>query len=452
MARGLSIHIGLNGVDPNAYGGWSGTLAGCVNDAQAMQKIAKAMGYQDRCILNQQATTANVVAAITQAAGMLQSGDILLLTYSGHGGQTPDPTHTEATGMNSTWVLYDRQVVDDELYALWAKFQPQVRIFVLSDSCHSGTVTREVQYSSALSGNEHLARDYGTSRANVVRFRNMPLDVNQKDYRQRRLMYDTIATYTPKDVDVKASVLLISGCQDNQLSADGTTNGLFTEKLLQVWSNGGFKGTYSAFRDKIVSLMPPTQCPNYYVVGTPSPAFEGQNPFAVSAVGTQTQQGGAQQGGTASQQSGAGGAQGGAGGAQGGVGESGGSWAGDGGTQGSGQAGGDTTQGSDQSDTGSGTDTGTDQGGDSGWGTDTGTDQGGDSGWGTDSGSDQGGDSSWSDSTGSDQGGGSGWTDSGSGDSGSGDQGDSGWTDSSSQGDNGWSDSSSSNDWADANA
>src|SRR5262249_55362979 len=148
------------------------------------------------------------------------------------------------TGMNSTWCLYDRQVVDDELYALWAHFKAGVRVFVLSDSCHSGTVTREVQYAYALQGNDHLARAYGSAGPSI-RYRNMPIDVNQKDYHNRQLMYDTIATYTPKDVAIGATVLLISGCQDNQLSADGSRNGLFTEKLLNVWSNGGFHGTYS---------------------------------------------------------------------------------------------------------------------------------------------------------------------------------------------------------------
>jgi hypothetical protein len=293
MARGLSIHVGLNGVDPNAYGGWDGQLAGCLNDARAMQSIAQSVGYQPQIILDQQATAAAVTSAIKAAAGMLQSGDILLLTYSGHGGQVPDPTGEEPTGMNSTWVLYDRMMVDDELYALWAHFQTGVRIFVLSDSCHSGTVTREMQYQYALAGNEPLSRAY-RANARKPKFRNMPLQVNQKHYLSQRRMYDVISTYTPKDLDLRATVLLISGCQDNQLSADGANNGLFTEKLLQVWNKGAFQGAYFTFRNAIVAEMPPTQCPNYYVVGTSNSDFEGQQPFSISGG---AQQGGGDQGG-----------------------------------------------------------------------------------------------------------------------------------------------------------
>jgi hypothetical protein len=44
--------------------------------------------------------------------------------------------------MNETWVLYDRQMVDNEVYCLWGKFKSGVKIFVLSDSCHSGTMMR----------------------------------------------------------------------------------------------------------------------------------------------------------------------------------------------------------------------------------------------------------------------------------------------------------------------
>ena len=36
----------------------------------------------------------------------------------------------------------------------------------------------------------------------------------------------------------KPSVILISGCQDNQTSMDGDHNGAFTEQLLQVWNHG----------------------------------------------------------------------------------------------------------------------------------------------------------------------------------------------------------------------
>lgn len=42
MTKGTSLHIGINGVDPNHYGGgWSGPLNACVYDADAMELLAK---------------------------------------------------------------------------------------------------------------------------------------------------------------------------------------------------------------------------------------------------------------------------------------------------------------------------------------------------------------------------------------------------------------------------
>ena len=144
MSKGTSIHIGLNRVDPVHYGGWDGQLTACEFDAKDMRAIAHAQGFTTHMLLTTAARAGAVAKAMTQAAATLLGGDMLLLTYSGHGGQVPDTNHDEADRQDETWVLYDRELVDDELYSLWARFKPGVRIVVISDSCHSGTVAREM--------------------------------------------------------------------------------------------------------------------------------------------------------------------------------------------------------------------------------------------------------------------------------------------------------------------
>ena len=37
--------------------------------------------------------------------------------------------------------------------------------------------------------------------------------------------------------------------------------------MKKVWNNGKFAYGYRRFRDSIVTRMPPTQTPNYYVIG-----------------------------------------------------------------------------------------------------------------------------------------------------------------------------------------
>jgi hypothetical protein len=112
----------------------------------------------------------------------------------------------------------------------------------------------------------------------------MPPDVALRTYRANRVFYDKILRNMKlKEAEeaAKASVLLISGCQDNQLSADGDFNGLFTSQLLRVWKNGAFRGSYKKFHQAIVGRMPPDQTPNYFRVGRIDSKFEAQRPFTV---------------------------------------------------------------------------------------------------------------------------------------------------------------------------
>ena len=277
MPSGRSLHIGLNRVNPTAYDGWDGQLAGCENDARDMRAIATAQKFIPKTLLTRAATSSAVIAAIADAATKLKPGDTFFLSYSGHGGQVPDRNGDETEDeQDETWVLWDRQLIDDELYALWGKFQTGVRIFVLSDSCHSGTATK-----AALSGGAASPAAFGLS--SVARAKMLPRPVQDATYAAHRKLYDRIQKELPAGsrVSIGASVVLISGCQDNQTSADGARNGLFTEKLLKVWNRGKFAGGLRQFQREIVKLMPPVQTPNYFRAGTVSAGFERRKPFTL---------------------------------------------------------------------------------------------------------------------------------------------------------------------------
>jgi len=280
--RGVAIHIGLNHVDPAAYNGWDGALAGCINDANDMKAISEGLGYQASLMTESQATSSAVISAIGQASRSLVSGDILLLTYSGHGGQFSDVNGDEDDGQDETWVLWDRQVLDDELYSLWSQFAAGVRIFVLSDSCHSGTVLRMLAAKELFQVSQKTKAE--------PKFRVVTREDREKYFDSDpkiRAMCETVQWLSgPSDrAVIQATVLLISGCQDSQLCADGSANGLFTEKLKQVWSNGAFSGDYRRFWQDIRSMMPMNQLPNYYVVGASNPAYEQQKPFTIGGPG-----------------------------------------------------------------------------------------------------------------------------------------------------------------------
>jgi hypothetical protein len=282
MARGISLHVGLNKVDPTHYDGWDGALAACEFDANDMKKIAESCGFESTILLTQEATAEVVTAAIEGAAAELDAGDFFFITYSGHGGQVPDGNdEDEEDRTDETWVLYDRQLVDDELYALWAKFKPGVRIFLLSDSCHSGSVAKKIEDEVP-----DVVATAETAAEQSPRYRALPRDKMIATYRQHQELYDDIQKAVPSSgrskSNVGATVLLISGCQDDQLSLDGFSNGRFTEELLKVWDSGAWKGDYPTFHETIRSGMPHDQQPNYFLVPAPNPEFEQQEPFKIT--------------------------------------------------------------------------------------------------------------------------------------------------------------------------
>ncbi|GAB3012551.1 caspase family protein [Niabella terrae] len=269
MSYALSIHIGLNKIDPGHYGD-DYPLDGCINDARDMIAIAKAQAFdKSHLITNEEGTYKKLTDLLKAAARKLKKGDSLLISYSGHGAYVPDENRDELDGYDETWCLYDRMILDDELAALWAKFRTGVRIFMISDSCHSGTVSRAIrpdgQLDQALPQRSRLMKN------------------GPKVYQKHKSLYQNSSTArsgTKKTPAIKASIILLSGCQDNQTSLDGNKNGLFTEKLLKVYKKGKFEGGYGKLLREILKLMPSNQTPNYYLSGKRDREFENSRPFS----------------------------------------------------------------------------------------------------------------------------------------------------------------------------
>ena len=230
-----SLHIGLNTVDPDKYGGWNGALRGCVNDALAMRDIAVDRGFEPTLLLDQQATVGNVRTQLDSAADILADGDYFFLTYSGHGGQIPDQDRDESDALDETWCLFDTELVDDSLYGALCRFASGVKIFVMSDSCHSETVTRQ----AVVDARETAAASESAKRA--------PATVTAAEFDSHRARYDEQRTWwtpvsTPKAA--AAAVVLLAGCRDSETSRDGPVNGAFTGAFLEVWRGGKFTGDY----------------------------------------------------------------------------------------------------------------------------------------------------------------------------------------------------------------
>lgn len=361
MARGMSLHIGLNDLDKRHYLHTDFRfLPSSVKDAVDMAKIAKKnftepIPFYDKpnkVLRNSAATTDNVKKILTEIAegkNKLVSGDILLITYSGHGGQVKDIENIESDGKHETWCLYDRQFLDDEIFALLSKFDKGVRVLVISDSCYSGTVTGSIEIHPFEAG-KILQRcrnfSFDNFEAKVLKVkRHDPVDYDEQvwqndkkvlekigfdpsDTNLRRLEINRLKTIPPnvlvqinndkkntelyekiqndvfieqlkkkkleKKNDVreliKASVILLSACQDWQTTRPGESkdrNSKFTEIFRQVYAEGNFKNYLELhqrlweFFDRNATKRSEIQNPNYHRIGTPNAAFEMQLPFTV---------------------------------------------------------------------------------------------------------------------------------------------------------------------------
>lgn len=280
--RGWSLHLGLNKIDAAHYGG-EAELFGCHFDAEDMERIASDHGFEKRTkLLDEQATRDAVKSAIAEAAAELKTGDVFLLTYAGHGSQIPDFNGDEDDGADETLCLYDGMLIDDELYELWSRFGDDVRIVMISDSCHSGTVSRTVRRNA-----EPVVAETGSN----VRTRLLPRQLAERTRRTHRDFYreqghqlrgpDERLLSRPLTSPLRGPVLLLAGCQDNQESQDGIGNGRFTQELLTVWNEGRFQGNWLQMMQRIVSNMPATQTPRLTLIGRTPEALAAQLPFVI---------------------------------------------------------------------------------------------------------------------------------------------------------------------------
>lgn len=299
-AKGLSVHIGVIEVDPVHYQGWDGRLYACEDDALYMEELAQERGFESTVLLTRDATRDNVIQAIERASRELETGDILLLTYSGHGGQIPrqadgrpaDLYDVEATdNLDETWCLHDAQLLDDELNHLYRQFRTGVRILLIQDCCHSGF--SEFDDSAVLGADAPVAtaskpggaiqppQPRAGADADAVRGREvegagaeesstspasgrpkaMPKEKIGDTYENNRRFYEAIRAAIPRPADGSsfhetspASILAISACREHELALEGTFNGHFTTALKVTWDEDPFSDYYE-FYDQLTRRL-----------------------------------------------------------------------------------------------------------------------------------------------------------------------------------------------------
>jgi hypothetical protein len=281
--KSWSLHIGLNQVDPNHYknadgSGWNGQLYGCEADAEFYQQLATTAGFARVVSLSTAKATSDAVKQeITAAKNGLATGDLFLITYSGHGGQVEDQNGDEPDRLDETLCLYDRQFIDDELFDLFAGFQPGVNILMFSDSCHSGSVARATVPNTPLTNSLKTALI-----TNNVRERVVPPGVLVRTYQDNKEEYGEILSKTYVTPDhIATFVILFAACQDQETAKEQGIHGIFTATVQQALAAPGAGYTYRSLFDAVKNnIAPSIQVPNFFTYGKAQFDFSSEAFFA----------------------------------------------------------------------------------------------------------------------------------------------------------------------------
>ncbi|KAJ3019829.1 UNVERIFIED_CONTAM: hypothetical protein HDU68_010486 [Siphonaria sp. JEL0065] len=146
-----ALLIGIN------YVGTDSELSGCINDANNLKEfICQNYGYNPSpesmlMLLDDASDSAklptfkNLLAGFVWLVSNTKPGDELFLSYSGHGGQIEDDDGDRESGLDCTLCPMDYdsagQIRSDDLHRYLVAALPEgVKLSVVMDCCHSGTV------------------------------------------------------------------------------------------------------------------------------------------------------------------------------------------------------------------------------------------------------------------------------------------------------------------------
>lgn len=259
MSKKLALCVGIND-----YPGTDSDLSGCINDAHDWAAALQARGFAVTQLLDGAATGKAMREAIARLVGQAADGDLVVLQYSGHGSFVPDEDGDEPDGTDECLCPHDIRsqgpITDDELAELFAARASGVKLVFVSDSCHSGTVSRFAPITTPPTTKAKHPP------ARKVRF--LPPAVFLSSRESSKL---GVRSRRPASPPGRHYALLMSGCQDTEYSYDawfqGRPNGAFTfvalRELARLPASATYRDWHAAIRKTLPSQQYP-QSPNLY--------------------------------------------------------------------------------------------------------------------------------------------------------------------------------------------
>jgi hypothetical protein len=245
----------------NDYRGSANDLRGCVNDARDWADLIKSQGWEDKNItmlLDRRATYKNVTNAWKKIFDQAVSGDKVFISFSGHGSHLADKDGDEGDGRDECLVLYDGYLIDDEIRKIFSLKKEGVDLFFVSDSCHSGTVTRA--FLKAMSDEEYYS---------APRF--LPPEDDLEEAAIQTLPLQKKSLGSPSEDDMNH--ILLSGCLPTEYSYDARIGGQFRGAMSFYATRIIRKNpdiTFEQFHKELKKILPSARYPQ-------TPQLEGKN-------------------------------------------------------------------------------------------------------------------------------------------------------------------------------
>ena len=204
-------------------------LAGCVNDARDWQTLLEARGYHVDPLHDGDATRARIVEALTSIIGSATEGDSVVFSFAGHGSWLPDGNRDEPDLRDEMMcphdVMQEQYLLDDDLNKVFGTKRAGVRLYVIADCCHSGSVVRYAP---------PAAPDVTVT---LLKARFLPPYAFARGNRRFERAIDRAANAAAPSKQAYPA-LLFSGCQDKEFSYDASfssrPNGAFTRTAIDV--------------------------------------------------------------------------------------------------------------------------------------------------------------------------------------------------------------------------
>ena len=237
--KGYALIIGVEKLSGNYNIEGSGYLPQPPNDATAIANIALKKGFATKLLLTEDATRKNVIEHIIGLSQIAKEGDLVFIYYSGHGSQVKaDEKDEEEDMLNEAWCLYDGLLIDNELYRLWRYFAAGLRIFFVSDSCHSGTMTKS-----------YPVTPNSKTKGNYLQPKYISRLLTKETYNKNKASYkkDLEDLGQPPHLEINVPILSFAGCEDAQCSyaLSNSKLSIFTEEFKRLLENPEKTYTYS---------------------------------------------------------------------------------------------------------------------------------------------------------------------------------------------------------------